>query len=142
MTTTTATKADEIRIVYRATKADAELIIAMQQVDALSGANEGFRLLRSFDSPPTLGQLRKRYPEASREYGCIMAFLGSSETIGTFVKQGLLDEDLVNDLYWVAGAWEYAQKACKGMRKETGQPRLFENFERLAQRVIAAESST
>jgi hypothetical protein len=69
-----------------------------------------------------------------------MAFLGSSETIGTFVKQGLLDEGLVNDLYWIAGAWKYAEKSCKAMRKETGQPRLFENFERLALRSIAAES--
>jgi hypothetical protein len=112
----------------------------MQQVDALSGANEGFRLMRSFDKPPTLAQLRKRYPQDSREYGCVMAFLGSSETMATFVKQGLLDEALVNDLYWVAGAWQYAEKSCKGMRKETGEPRLYENFERLAQRTIAAES--
>jgi hypothetical protein len=131
---TTPTQTDELRIVGGATTTDAQLIVAMQHNDAISGAYEGWHLLQSFDAPPTLAPLRKRYPPDSQEYRCVRAFLGSCETIGTFVKQGLLHEGLVHDLYWIAGAWRQAEKVCKGLRKESGEPRLFENFELLASR--------
>jgi len=106
----------------------------MQHVDAISGADDGWRLLHAFDAPPTLGQLRKRHAADSREYQCVMRFIGSCETTGTFVKQGLLHAGLVDDLYWIAGTWQYAEKVCKGLRKEMGEPRIFENFELLASR--------
>src|SRR5580692_2701735 len=105
MSVTTPTQTDEIRIVGGPTIADAQLIVAMQHTDAINGAHEGWRVLHSFDKPPTLAQLRKRYPADSREFGCIMAFLGSCEMLGTFVKQGLLHAGLVHDLFWVEGAW-------------------------------------
>jgi hypothetical protein len=131
---TTPTQTDELRIVGGATATDAQLIVAMQHNDAISGAHEGWQLLRSFDAPPTLAQLRKRYPPDSQEYRCISAFLGSCETTGTFVKQGLLHEGLVHDLYWIAGPWRQSEKICKGLRKESGEARMFENFELLASR--------
>lgn len=134
MTMTIPTQADDLRIVGGPTAADAQLIVAMQHVDAISGAHEGWYLLRSFDTPPTLTQLRKRYPADSDEYRCVSMFLGSCETIGTFVKHGLLHEGLVHDLYWIDGAWRLSEKACKGLRKEAGEPRLYENFELLATR--------
>jgi hypothetical protein len=134
MSITIPAQADDIRIVGGPTATDAQLIVAMQHVDAISGAREGWHLLQSFDTPPTLTQLRKRYPAVSDEYQCVSSFLGSCETIGTFVKQGLLHEGLVHDLYWIAGAWRLSEKACKGLRKEAGEPRLFENFELLASR--------
>jgi hypothetical protein len=135
MTVTIPTQAaDELRIIAGPTAADAQLIVAMQQVDALSGAHQGWQLLETFDNPPTLGQLRKRYPSDSREYACIASFLMSCETIGTFVKHELLHEGLVNDVYWVAGAWRKTEKICRALRKEAGEPRIFENFELLATR--------
>jgi hypothetical protein len=134
MTITIPTQADDLRIVGGATAADAQLIVAMQHVNAISGADEGWHLLHAFDNPPTLTQLRKRHHADSREYRCVSMFLGSCETIGTFVKQGLLNEGLVHDLYWIAGVWRASEKVCKGLRKEAGEPRLFENFELLASR--------
>lgn len=132
MTLTVPAQAEEIRIVGGPTIAEAQLVVAMQQVDAASGAMAGWELLQSFETPPTLVQLRKRHPRDTGEYRCICAFLGSCETLATFVKQGLLTASLVHDLYWVAGAWHQAEKVCKGLRKEAGEPRLYENFEFLA----------
>ena len=63
-----------------------------------------------------------------------MAFLAECETIATFVKQGLLDEPLVHDLFWAAGAWTASTEICRGLREEAGEPRLYENFEWLAAR--------
>jgi hypothetical protein len=117
------------------TIADAQLILQMQMTDAVSGANRGWALLQAFEPPPTPAQLKKRYPAGSDEAIQIHAFLASCETMATFVKNGLLSEPLVNDVFWVKGAWAKSEKLCKGMRKETNEPRLMENFEWLAKRV-------
>ena len=140
MTTTaisaqTGTAADDIQIVHTPpTVTDAQLVLQQQLVDATTGANRGVGLLTAFETPPTLAQLRKRHPVDSTEYGQIMAFLGSAETTATFVKHGLLNEALVDDLYWISGAWRMCEKVVKGIRKEAGEPRLYENAEWLARR--------
>ncbi|MBV9291363.1 MAG: DUF4760 domain-containing protein [Frankiales bacterium] len=127
---------DEIQIVRTPpTVNDAQLILQHQAVDAANGANAGFGILRQFESPPTMSQLRKKHPIGSDGWGQVMAFLGSNETTATFVRQGILNEALVHDLYWVAGAWASAEKICKALRREAGEPRLYENFEWLAKRV-------
>jgi hypothetical protein len=53
------------------------------------------------------------------------------ETIGTLVKNGLLDRDLVYDWLWVAGVWERVGPAALRAREQT-VPQMFENFEALA----------
>jgi hypothetical protein len=55
------------------------------------------------------------------------------ETIGTFVKNDLLDRDLVYDWIWVTGAWDRVGPAALRAREQSGAPELFENFEALAQ---------
>jgi hypothetical protein len=122
--------ADEIQILRPSpTIADAQLILQQQAIDATSGAYRGFLLLRDFEIPPTLGQLRKRYPIDSAEYEQVMALLISCETTATFVRQGILNEALVKDVYWIGGVWSSTEKIVKGSRRETGEPRLYENFE-------------
>ena len=134
-TTLQPQQTDEIQVVRTPpTMAEAQLIVQMATNDAISGAYQGYGVLRQFENPPTPAQLRKKHPVTSDEYRYVMAFLGSCEMTATFVKQGLLSEDLVNDLYWVAGGWQVSEKLCKGLRREGGEPRLYENFEALAAR--------
>ncbi|HET7311138.1 MAG TPA: hypothetical protein VFJ17_07420 [Mycobacteriales bacterium] len=126
---------DEIQIVRTPpTMAEAQLLVQMATNDTLSGAYRGYAVLQEFESPPTLGQLRKKHPRDSEEYSQVMAYLGSCEMTATFVKQGLLSFELVDDLYWISGAWQVCEKVCKGMRREAGEPRTFQNFEVLAAR--------
>ncbi len=54
------------------------------------------------------------------------------ETVGTLVKNGLLDGDLVLDWLWVSGAWDRVGPAALEAREQAGVPELWENFERLA----------
>jgi hypothetical protein len=117
------------------TATDAQLILQQAEVDAISGATYGFGHLGAFETPPTLAQLRKKHPRDSEEYHEVMAFLTSCETTSTFVRQGILNEALVHDLYWVSGAWARIEKIIRGIRKESAEPRLFENTEWLARRV-------
>jgi hypothetical protein len=54
------------------------------------------------------------------------------ETVGTLVKNDLLDRDLVLDWLWVSGAWERVGPIALRAREQAGVPALFENFEALA----------
>jgi hypothetical protein len=54
------------------------------------------------------------------------------ETIGTLVKNDLLDRDLVLDGLWVSGLWERVAPAVQKDRDRFNEPRLGENFEALA----------
>jgi hypothetical protein len=56
------------------------------------------------------------------------------ETIGTLVKNHLLDRDLVYDWLWAVGAWDRVGPAALAAREKAGVPELFENFEELAKR--------
>jgi hypothetical protein len=133
------TAADEVQIIQTPpSMEDAQLIVQLQMTAAMTGAFRGFDLLQLFEKPPTLTQALKRYPRGSEEQGQISAFLGLCETTATFVRQGLLNEALVNDLYAVAYAWSWVEKIAKGHRKESGEPRMFENAEWLAKRAATA----
>ena len=117
--------------------ADAQLILQIMQVNAASGANDGWHLLLSeFETAPTRSQLLRKFPRESAEYRQIQAFLAGCETMATFVRQGILNEALVHDVFWIAGAWQRSEKLCRAMRKEAGEPRIMENFEWLATRAI------
>ena len=64
----------------------------------------------------------------------VRTVLSFFETIGTFVKQGILSRDLVEDLFWIDGIWRRVQAAALKQRESAGESRLYENFERLATR--------
>jgi hypothetical protein len=133
--TQATTEADEIQIVRTPpTVEDAQLILQQQIVMAMTGANQGYELLWAFETPPTLAQLRKRHPSGSAAYNQVMAFVMACETTATFVRQGILNEALVNDLYDIANGYRRIEKIIKGSRREMGEPRIGENAEWLAKR--------
>ena len=55
------------------------------------------------------------------------------ETVGTLVKNGLFDRELALDWLWVGGVWRQVAPAIERVRADQGEPRLYENFEALAQ---------
>lgn len=61
----------------------------------------------------------------------VMLMLG--ETIGTFVKQGLLDRGLVYDLWAPSLMWDRVGRAALTQREQYGVAALWENFEALAE---------
>ena len=109
MTVTAPAQTDELRIVTTPpTTTDAQLILQLMQVSAATGADEGWQLLNTFETAPTRTQLERKYPRDSDGYRRITAFLAFNETMATFVRQGLLSEALVNDVFWVKGRRHYA----------------------------------
>jgi hypothetical protein len=62
----------------------------------------------------------------------VQAHLVFNETVGTLVKNGLLDRELVYDWLWVSGTWNRVGPAAKRARDKAGVPQLFANYEALA----------
>jgi hypothetical protein len=62
----------------------------------------------------------------------VLKVLNFGEVVGTFVKQGVLDRGLVMDRWWMEGLWSRVGPAAARQREHLGEPRLSENFERLA----------
>jgi hypothetical protein len=62
----------------------------------------------------------------------VQTMLLFNETVGTLVKNGLFDRDLVYDWLWVSGTWERVGPAAKRARARAGVDALYENYEALA----------
>jgi hypothetical protein len=54
------------------------------------------------------------------------------ETVGTLVKNGLLNRQLVYDWLWVAGSWAKVEPIALRAREKAGVAALYENYEALA----------
>ena len=102
---------------------DAMLMVELSKLGAMMGLDEASRDLFADDFDPGTAEISN--PSVQR----ILFFY---ETIGTFVKNGLLDRDLVYDWIWAAGVWDRVAPAVARARERTGVPQLFENFEALA----------
>ena len=72
-------------------------------------------------------------PEAATaDQKAVRTILTFGETVATLVKHKTLDKELVEDLWWVDGAWARVGPTAKKARERLGEPRLYENFEALA----------
>jgi hypothetical protein len=107
----------------------------------MAGTTEDARLIvelakwgAMMDLGPATGEIfsDEFEPEtASAHDRSVRTFLVFYETIGTLVKNDLLNRDLVLDWLWAAGVWERIGPAALKLREQTN-PRMFENFEALA----------
>lgn len=65
----------------------------------------------------------------------VVKVLNFAETVATFVKQGVLDRELVTDLIWIEGIWSRVASHALAAREGSNEPRLYENVEALVQSV-------
>jgi hypothetical protein len=105
------------------TREDATLIVELAKWGAMIGLTEASRKIYADDFDAEGANALD--PE-------VQAVLTWHETIGTLVKNHLLDRDLVYDWLWVAGSWDRVGPAARKARELAGEPELFANFEELA----------
>ena len=104
------------------TREDATLLVELAKWGAMIDFGEATRKLWAEEFDPDTAEATD--PE-------VQTALYFFETIGTLVKNGLLDRDLVYDWLWVAGVWErVAPAATRARERSTSQ--MYENFEALA----------
>jgi hypothetical protein len=106
------------------TREDATLIVELAKWGAMIGLQEASRKIFSDDFDAA---------GADALDDEIQTTLVWHETIGTLVKNELLDRDLVYDWLWVSGSWDRVAPAALAAREKAGVPELYENFEALAQ---------
>jgi hypothetical protein len=70
--------------------------------------------------------------KASTDDPSVQKVLNFGEVVGTFVNQGVLDRGLVMDMWWMEGLWSRVAPAARRAREHLDEPRLMENFEKLA----------
>jgi len=101
---------------------DAKLIVELAQWGAMMDIGSATGEIFSDEFEPET---------ASAGDESIRKLLAFYETIGTLVKNDLLNRELVLDWLWAAGVWERVGPAALRAREVTS-PRMFENFEALA----------
>ena len=131
---TIPTQASELTITTSPTHTDAQLMLQLAQLSAAMNVDRGQALLWKHhkEGGITLAQFEAAYPVDSDEAVAIMSVLKWYETVGTLVKQGLLDRGLIHDWLWVAGVWDTCRGIAMGQREESGVAEMWENFEALA----------
>lgn len=125
---------DDLSVSTRPTQADAQLMLQLAQLSQTPLMDRGQMLLWKGRTTGGLSwqQLNDDYGIDSEEFGAVIAVLKWHETVGTLVKQGLLNRELVLDWLWVSGMWDMCKDIALGHRAETGVPQMWENFEALA----------
>jgi hypothetical protein len=131
---TIPTQASELTITTTPTQTDAQLMLQLAQLSQAMRVDRGQALLwkHRAEGGLTFAQFEATYPTDSDDAIAIMNVLKWHETVGTLVKQGLLDRGLIHDWLWVSGAWEMCSDIAMGQRAEMGVAGIWENFEALA----------
>jgi hypothetical protein len=106
------------------THEDAQLMVQLAQWGTDLGLNEAVAELMGPSFDP--GAVDETNP-------AVRTVLVYGESIGTLTKHGLLSAELVHDWLWIEGMWSRVGPAAVKARERHGEPRLFENFEALAQ---------
>ncbi len=77
-------------------------------------------------------EFAEKYPVGSDGYNHFMQVCTYYELVGTLLKYGTINEDIVLDFHDLI--WNKLGKIVKGMQEAFDSPALFENYEWLAQR--------
>jgi hypothetical protein len=105
------------------TREDAALMIQIAQWGTSLGLDEALSELFDDDFDP------ESVDAANASVRKVLQF---GESIATLTKRDLLSAELVNDWLWVGGLWARVGPAALRAREKYGEPRLYENFEALA----------
>jgi hypothetical protein len=105
------------------TREDAALVVQLARWGAEIGLSEALRTIFAdeFDTGA-----------ADVSDAAVQPVLLFFETVGTLVKNELLDRALTYDWLWVSGAWAKVGPAATRAREKVGVAQLYENFEALA----------
>jgi len=105
------------------TREDATLMVELAKWGSMMQLDEAMRTIWADDFDPETADVRD---------SVVQRTLLFNETLGTLVKNDLLDRDLVYDWIWVEGLWGKVGPAALRAREQVGVAELYANFEALA----------
>lgn len=116
---------------------DAALMLQLAQWQAALGAQDAMNWLWSDQFVPDYAEFVKKYPVGSEGQLKAAKVCGFFETLGTLYKHGLFNEDLLFDWLAISMVWNRIKGYALGIRQEVGNPRMYENFEAMANADVA-----
>jgi hypothetical protein len=102
---------------------DAILVIELAKLGGMEGVPQAARAIFADDFDPDAVEAND---------AVVRTVLVFFETVGTLVKNGLFNRELVYDWLWVAGFWARVGPAAKRALTTTGVDYLYANAEALA----------
>ena len=109
------------------TRDDALLLVQLARWGTELGVHDAIAAILADDFDPDSADMG--HDESVRT---LLAF---GESIATLTKHDLLSAELIADWLWLEGIWARVGPAALRQREKFGEPRLYENFEALVQRV-------
>jgi hypothetical protein len=110
---------------------DADILLKMARLGIDMNVGEITGWVYSDEFVVDYGEFTKKYSSDSEEANKVRSILIWYETLGTLYKNGLFNEELLFDWLAVAPMWKRLESIALGQRKQSGNPRMFENFEAL-----------
>ncbi len=111
---------------------DADILLKMARLGVEMNLGELTGWMYSDQFVPDVEEFTKKYSPDSAEFDKVRALLMWYETLGTLYKHGLFNGDLLFDWIFVGAPWERLKSFALAQRQQSGNPRMFENFEALA----------
>jgi len=121
-----------VRQMAKPTYQDATLMLQLARWGAALGLSEAVNWMWSDEFVPDYAEFVEKYPPGSEGYGNASKIGGWHETLGTLYKHGLFNEELLFDWLAVGLVWDRIKGFALGVREQTGEPRIYENFEAMA----------
>ncbi len=109
-----------------ATYDDAKLVVQLMRWGTEMGLDDALKEIASegFDASDGKG-----------DNPSVRKILFFGETVGSLNKHGVLDWELLTDLFPVEFMWQRVRAQAESMRQQLGDERLYEHFEALAAKV-------
>jgi hypothetical protein len=120
------------------TRDDAQLMVQLATLFAQSGMREASSWIWSDKFVTDHDEFKEKYPPGSTEFDHFTAVAGYYETLGTLWKHRLISEELLFDWLMMEPLWNRMKPILVGMREEMDAPKLFENFEAMAEASVPA----
>jgi len=108
------------------------VMLQLAQLSAAQGVMAAMNWILSDAFVSDYDEFVKKFQKGSDQFGQARRVAGFYETVGTMWKHRLINEDLLFDWLWVEGVWNRLKGFALGLRREAGNPRLFENFEAMS----------
>ena len=119
---------------------DATLMLQIAEWSTVAGLGDASNWMWSDQFITDFAEFAKRYPRGSEGNRNAAKICSYFETLGVLWKHGLLNEDLLFDWVKAHMVWQRINSFVLGMRRETGNPRVYENFETLANANVAHDT--
>lgn len=116
----------------RPTTEDGMMLLQIAQLAALRGVHDASNWVWSDEFIPDYAEFVKKYPRGSEGYGKARLVATHYETVGTLWKNKLINADLLFDWLLITGIWDRLKGFVLGERRQANQPKLGENFQKMA----------